>query len=71
MPIATEISAIPVTAAAISTLNLGSIMAKSAIKEGMAKCLGVQAAATRAPMSVPAPAVAIVGTDAMQEIGCE
>ena len=59
IPSAMATSAIPITTAAISTLNLGSITPRSAIKEGMAKCFGVEAAATRAPIGVPAPAVAV------------
>ena len=49
----------PVITAVISGLNLGSIEPRSAIREGIAKCAGVQDAAIRAPISVPTLAAAI------------
>jgi hypothetical protein len=39
-------SAIPITTAAISRSKVGSIVPRSTIREGMAKCLGVIVAAT-------------------------
>ena len=59
IPSAMATSAIPITTAAVSILKLGWITPRSAIKEGIAKCFGAQAAATRAPIGVPAPAVAV------------
>jgi hypothetical protein len=52
-------NATPITTTAISKSKLGSIAPRSAIREGMAKWLGEQVTAIRAPMSVPAPAAAI------------